>query len=284
MSMIYDREKGVHYEEKQYGGNALKFLYGNKFGRVLLRIAVSPSFSKLTGAYYSSPLSKRKIKPFIEKHGIALDDYEKKEYRSFNDFFTRKKVVKPCFKKTDFISPADSKLTVYKIGDDLSIRVKNCVYTIGELLGRNGVLENFYGGYCFVFRLSMDDCHRYCFVDDGAVEAKYLIRGKLHTVSSISESRKVFCENTRQVNVLSTENFGKIVVVEVGAMLVGKFRDNGKTVFKKGEEKGFFELGGSTIVVLTDGSVKIDDDILEQSKKGIETRVKYAERIGEKNA
>lgn len=282
--MIYDRENGAVYEEKQYGGKVLSFLYGNAIGRFLLKGAVSPCFSKLSGAYYSSNLSKRKIKPFVEKNSIDLGEYEKKEYNSFNDFFTRKKIVSPEFKNKEFISPADSKLTVYRIEDDLMIKIKNSVYSIDELVNKSGISENFSGGYCFVFRLSMDDCHRYCFVDDGNVEEKYLVKGKLHTVSYISENRKVFCENTRQVNVLSTNNFGKIVVVEVGAMLVGKFHDNEMTVFKKGDEKGYFELGGSTIVILTEKGICVDEDILEQSKKGVETKVKYAQRIGEKNA
>lgn len=282
MSMIYDRENGSLYEEKQYAGKMLSFLYGNPFGRLILKIAVSPALSNLVSKYYSSSLSKRKIKRFVSKHNVCLDEYEKKEYSCFNDFFTRKKIVSHICEKNELISPADSKLSVYRISRDLQIKVKNSVYCIDELVGRENISQSFADGYCLVFRLSMDDCHRYCFIDDGRVAEKYLIKGKLHTVSSISDSRKVFCENTRQVNFLECDVFGSVICVEVGAMLVGRFTENGKTVFLKGEEKGYFEPGGSTIIILTDGSIKIDGDVLTQSMKGIETKVRYAQRIGEK--
>ncbi|MBQ7653464.1 MAG: phosphatidylserine decarboxylase, partial [Clostridia bacterium] len=280
--MIYNRQSGEYYEEKQYGGKVLKFLYSNAFGRMLLKIAVSPSFSKLAGAYYSSSLSRRKIKPFIKKHNIDITDYEKAEYKSFNDFFTRRKTASSEFKQNDFISPADSKLSVYRIDENLSISVKNSVYSVDELLGKTGGGSNLSGGYCFVFRLSMDDCHRYCFVDSGRVKEKYLIKGKLNTVSYISEKRKVFSENTRQISFLQTDNFGDMIVVEVGAMLVGKFHESEKTVFSKGEEKGYFELGGSTIIILTDSKISVDEDILEKILNVFEIKVNCKERIGEK--
>ena len=73
----------------------------------------------------------------------------------------------------------------------------------------------------------------------------------------------------------------KIIYIEVGALLVGKINNYNKNKYNKGEEKGYFELGGSTIVILTNDRIKIDNDIIEYSNKGIETKVKYGERIGE---
>ena len=283
MKMIYDRKSGTCYEQEQYGGKILKFLYNNALGRMFLRLAVSKTVSKICGKYYSSALSKKKIEPFINKYKIDMRPYENRQYNSFNDYFTRKKVnLNFEFDNMDFISPADSKLTVYEISDKLEIPVKNSVYTLNELTSETKVSDCFKGGYCFVFRLSMDDCHRYCYIDDGKLIKSRLINGKLHTVSSISDARKVFCENTRRVSFLNTDNFSEVVCVEVGAMLVGRMSDSEKTEFKKGEEKGYFELGGSTIIILTQKKIKIDDDILKCSKNGVETKVEYAQRIGEK--
>jgi phosphatidylserine decarboxylase len=65
-------------------------------------------------------------------------------------------------------------------------------------------------------------------------------------------------------------------------MLVGKIvhTKTGKT-FTKGEEKGYFEFGGSTIVMLTKpDAVSLDEDILTESEKGIETKVSCGEKIG----
>ena len=50
---------------------------------------------------------------------------------------------------------------------------------------------------------------------------------------------------------------------------------------KKGEEKGYFEFGGSTIVLLLQyGKVRMDSDLIENSENGYETIVRMGERIG----
>lgn len=81
---------------------------------------------------------------------------------------------------------------------------------------------------------------------------------------------------------LDTNNFDKVIQVEVGAMGIGKIVNNHQEYkFKKGEEKGYFEFGGSTIVVLVKKDViVIDEDIYNNSLENIETNVKYGERIG----
>ena len=69
---------------------------------------------------------------------------------------------------------------------------------------------------------------------------------------------------------------------EVGAMMVGKIineKTSGK--FKRGEEKGYFKFGGSTIILLVN-NVSIDKDILENTNENIETVVKMGEVIGKR--
>ena len=52
---------------------------------------------------------------------------------------------------------------------------------------------------------------------------------------------------------------------------------------KRGEEKGNFAFGGSTIVLITEkNAVKPDEDILKNSQAGMETRVLMGEKIGER--
>ena len=87
---IYDRKTKEYEEIVQYGQGALKFLYGNFAGRVLLRIAVSPFVSRIYGKVNSGKASKKKIPGFIESNKIRMEDFEDREYESFNDFFTRK--------------------------------------------------------------------------------------------------------------------------------------------------------------------------------------------------
>ena len=253
---IYDRKTKTYEDIVQYGAGKLDFLYNNFVGRIFLGIAVSPFVSNIYAWKNSKKSSAKKIPAFIRDHNINMSDYEDREYKSFTDFFTRKIRYgkRPIdMKPESLISPADSKL-----------------------------LENakeFAGGYALVFRLTVDDYHRFCYPDKGCLISKRMIKGKLHTVSPVSKNHKIYMENTRQVNLLKTEKFGTIAYIEVGAMLIGRIVDNGTDVFEKGQEKGYFEPGGSTVIILVK-NVEIDKDIMEQSASGIETKVRYGERIG----
>ena len=134
---------------------------------------------------------------------------------------------------------------------------------------------------CLVFRLSVDDYHRYCYPDTGTTKSKTAIKGKLHTVCDISDKYKVFQENSRFVSVLDTEHFGEIIMIEVGALMVGRIVNHEIVDFRKGQEKGYFRLGGSTIVVLCQaGVLKLDEDIEEYAAQGMEVRLRYGERVG----
>ena len=279
---IYDRRTDTYEDIVQYGAGKLAFLYNNPLGRLLLGIAVSPFVSNVYAWKNSRKSSAKKIPGFIKEHNIDMSDYEDREYKSFTDFFTRK--IRYGKRPVDMapealISPADSKLLVYEIEKDTTLRIKGRTYTADEILADSENAGEFAGGYALVFRLTVDDYHRFCYPDRGCLISRRLIKGKLHTVSPVSKDHKIYMENTRAVNLLKTENFGTVAYIEVGAMLIGRIVDNGTDVFEKGQEKGYFEPGGSTVVILVK-NVEIDKDIMEQSASGIETKVRYGERIG----
>ena len=287
MGKIYNRKNKTFYEDKQYGGKALNFLYGNVLGRIILKIfIVGKGYSRFNARRNSTKKSVEKIEPFVKEYGIVMSDFEDRKYTSFSDFFTRKLVPgKRTFTNddNDLISVADSKLLCYKITKDGKIPIKNSIYTAKEIIGES-FTKDFYGGYCLVFRLTVDDYHRYCFFDKGKIIDNKYIKGKLHTVSPISAKRyKVFSENCRSVSYIETKNFGNCYQIEIGALLVGKIINYPIENFSKGEEKGYFEMGGSTCVVMIKKDVVIiDDDILVNSRDGIETKVLIGERIGRK--
>ena len=277
--MLYNRITKSYIKDVEQGESKLNFLYNTIIGRVLLKIVVNPFISVLYGLYNNSFVSKYKINKFIKKSSIDVSRFEEKDYTSFNDFFTRKlKNISIDLDKNSFISPCDSKLLVYDIKDNIKFRVKGVEYSIKELLNED--IDNIELSKCLVFRLSLDDYHRYCFVDDGFLVCKKDIKGKLHTVRPISNDSKVYKINKRSWSLLSTENFGLIYQIEVGALFVGDICNKRCLKFLKGEEKGYFNIGGSTIVLLVGNNVRIDDDIIEQSKLGIETIVRYGEKIG----
>lgn len=282
MKKIYNRQNKNIENDEQYGEKYLNFLYNTLLGRVLLIVIINPIFSKINALYNKTCLSKNKVEKFVKKYNIDVNDFEEKNYKSFNKFFIRKKKYTSYNKANNvLIAPADSKLMVYKITNDLKIRIKQSIYTLNELLDDDTNLSEYKDGNCFVFRLSMDDYHRYCYVDDGKIKKVKKIKGCLHTVSSISKNHKVYSQNTRTCTYIKTKNFDDIICIEIGALLVGKINNYQKEKCFKGEEKGYFELGGSTIVIITKNIIDIDDEILEYSKKNIETKVKYGERIGE---
>lgn len=280
--MVYNRTTKEYEENYQHGATALNFLYNTVIGRILLKIIINPVISKIIGFYHDTFLSKPKINKFISKHNIDMTSYEKKEYKTFNDFFTREKKNKNINrKKGEFASPGDSKLLIYKITNKLKVKIKDSEYTLNELVDNKINLDDYKNGYCLVFRLALDDYHRYCFPDSGELIETHNIKGKLHTVSSISKDYKIYKENHRVVTKLNTDNFQDIIYIEVGALSVGKIINHDITKFKSCQEKGYFKMGGSTIVILTkDKVLNIDKDILDNATKDIEVKLKYGEKIG----
>lgn len=276
--------KTIITNEKQ--NSLLKSLYGTLGGRCLLKLLTAPVVSKAAGAFMDSPLSKPLIRRFIRTSGIDTSQYVMYDFRSYNDFFTR--TVREGCRPVDtvpehLISPCDSKLTAYKIDGGSLFRIKDSYYSIADLLKNRRLAEKYKDGYCLIFRLEVDDYHRYCYIDSGRKSRNIFIGGELHTVNPIAlEHYNIYKRNCREYTVMRTDNFGDVVQVEVGAMMVGRIcNHHAECSFRRGDEKGMFEFGGSTIVMLfQNGSIRIDDDIWENSRDGAETVVKYGEKIG----
>ena len=282
---ISDRKDKNNYIEKS--PKSASFLYKTLLGSVILIVATRKSVSKLGSLYMNSKYSTKKIDKFIKKNKINMKDYPKKEYSSFNDFFTRKIIAKkrPISKKdSDLISVADSKLLYYEINNDTEMKIKGENYSVRDLVRDKALAQEYKNGVCLVFRLTVDDYHRYSFVDDGEVLKVKKINGILHTVGPIAFKRyKVFKENQREYSILITKNFDKVIQMEVGALMVGKIVNHDVKSFHRGQEKGYFLFGGSTVILLFKKDVvRIDEDIVNNSLKGIETKVKLGEVIGKR--
>ncbi len=272
--------------ERQPDPRSLKFLYNTKFGALILRLINRRWLSRLTGRYLDSRLSRHKIKKYIKKHGIDMSCFIEEDYKSFNAFFTRR--IKPELRPFDgdpdaFLSPCDALVSVYDIRPELKFNAKGFDYDLKTLLGDAELAEKFDGGKCIVLRLTVTDYHRYFFIDGGTAHGNKFIKGRLHTVQPAAlEKYRVFTENCREVTVLDTDHFGSIAQVEIGAMMVGRIVNDVKEGrFERGEEKGRFEFGGSTIVLLVQkDKVELDAEFKENTENGLETRVKCGEKIG----
>lgn len=265
----------------------LSLMYSHRFGRLIAKLLSRRFVSRFGKLYMESRLSKWRIKKLIKKHNIDMDDYIAEDWCSFNHFFTRR--LKEGRRKIDFspeavIAPADSKLSVYDICEDSIYKIKGCDYSIVQLLGGDRELAKRYsGGKCFVYRLTVDNYHRYCYPDNCIERGNRFIPGVLHTVNPIASSRyDVFGKNCRELTILETENFRTIAFIEVGAMLVGQINNRRpETAVRRGDEKGYFSFNGSTIIILYEkDTVLPDGDIAINSKNDIETAVLLGERTG----
>jgi len=281
------KERNSCEEKIIESNNTLNFFYDNFLGRIFIKILITPFISKMIGKYMNSKLSLKRINKFVKENNINMNDYINNDYKSYNDFFTRKikDSKRPIYSNKEYlISPCDSKLTAYIINDDLTLKIKDSYYSINSLVDEN-IMEEYKGGYALVFRLSTDDYHRYCYIDSGTKDMNHYIKGIFHTVQPISlKHYNFFKTNSREWTTLNTNNFGKVIQVEIGALGVGRIvNHHNEYEFKRGEEKGYFEFGGSTICLLfKKDTIDLDKDIIDNSNNNIETIVKYGEKIGNK--
>ena len=289
MHLVADR-KGNITEENTLQDRILENLYGHKAGRLLLKPLVRPTVSRMAGAFLNSRCSAFLIRNFVRRHGIDMWDYQPKKYTSFNDFFTRRLAegARKMEKGPEIlVSPCDGRVSVFEINDECVFHVKHTPYTVESLLKDRKLAAEYTGGYMWLFRLSPEDYHRYIYADGGTIRKFMKIPGVLHTVNPAGSDRfPVYKENTREYCILQSDHFGKLIQMEVGALLVGKIMNHPRgSVVRKGWEKGRFAFGGSTVILMTQkGAAEPDEDILKNSLRGIETKVHVGERVGASSA
>ena len=294
MLLVYNRKTKQYEEENIAGKKYLVWCYESPKGKKLTELIFKKKLcSKVYGAFCDTKFSRKKIKHFIRDFDIDMNVCKKKpkEFSNFNDFFTRK--LKPNawpFSKDekDLISPADGRTLAYEnIELDNLVQIKGFTYSLRELINNDKVAKKFENGTCIIFRLSPIDYHRYHFIDSGVTAKSTFIPGRYYSVNPIALKNipKLFCENKREWSLFESDNFKDILYVEVGATCVGTIvqtYEPGSRV-SKGDEKGFFKFGGSTVVLFFEkDTVKIDSDILKQTNLGYETRVSMGETIGRK--
>lgn len=268
------------------GSPILHFLYKNKLGRIVLKRLVRREVSQKARSFFCSHLSRLAIAPFIWQNKIKMEDYQPGPYHSFNEFFIRQ--IKPGRRPIDqnpmhLISPCDAKASAYPIDADQIWHVKGTQYSLAALLCDEALAKRYEGGVGVVLRLSPDDYHRYCYIDEGDLQQRVFIPGKLHTVQPIAEEEQVFAVNCREYTTLHTKEFGPVIQMEVGAVLVGKivnYHENHH--FYRGEEKGRFEYGGSTILLFFEKDrVRLHPQLFRSAQAGREVKVRMGQKIGQ---
>mgnify|MGYP005762776493 CR=1 FL=1 len=270
---------------KKQNDPSVEFLYGTFLGRAVLKVILKSRIDRVFVKFLWSKHSKFIIKRYAEKHNIALSKDEIAKFSSFREFFARVKENLPVDEDLNhLISPCDGWLSCFKIDENSSFSIKSSHYRLSDFLEDEETAREFVGGDCLIFRLCASDYHHYCYIDYGYQGKQHNIRGVLHSVQPIAaEKMPVYVLNRRSWTLLITENFGPVIQTEIGALVVGgivNYKENER--FSKGEEKGHFELAGSTIVLLfKKNRIKLNEEIRKVLSENDEVRVSYGGYIGE---
>ena len=283
-----DRRTGEKVVESVMGDKALKFAYETLLGRTLWPVLFgSKAISAFMGRRYDSPKSKKDIAALASIPGCQPDEAEKpvSEYASFNEFFTRR--LKPGARPVGegVVSPADGRLMLYLGADaDRPFPLKGATRNLREVFGPAGAPEVAAGAYDIaVVRLAPVDYHRFHFpCDCRTPDPVQVMPGKYHSVNPIALVRypDVYADNERQVLRCETA-FGPLWMVDVGAFGVGTIvQTYSGEAHAKGDEKGYFKFGGSTVIlVAVANALAFDADLVANSAAGLETRIRCGERI-----
>jgi phosphatidylserine decarboxylase len=231
--------------------------------------------------------SRRRIAGFVASLGIDLAEAERPldAYGSLDDFFTRRlragaRPIDPD--PAHLLSPADARTLVVPRLDGACLRVKGTQIDLDELLRDAALARRYAGGAALIARLAPADYHRFHFPDDGVASPARAIGGRLHSVHPIALAAGApSLANKRTVTLLDSRGFGPLALVEVGALCVGTIVQTYRPgTVRRGDEKGIFRFGGSTVVLLAEpGRLGFDDDLVECSREGMETLVRVGTRV-----
>jgi phosphatidylserine decarboxylase len=283
-----DRAGNLHTEATP-GSGFLSFLYrGNPLGKLGLWLLVKRKFfSVLFGKYMSSKRSQSKVLPFIEKYEIDMSPYiiPKSGFQSFNDFFYRK--IKPEFRPIGegLICPADGRVLAFQnISDTQQFFIKGKAFSLATFLQNEALANKYKNGSMLIVRLAPVDYHRYHFPCSGIVSADKVINGHYYSVSpyALRKSLRIFLENQRAYCIQSSEKYGDVIYADVGATLTGSIINtfHAGQVYIKGDEKGHFAFGGSTVVLLLEKEkIRFSEDLIRNTNEGFETYLKMGESV-----
>lgn len=288
----FDRYTKKIVIEPVYASSFLFWSYNTRIGLFLTRNIFSQKVvSKFYGWFNKTKWSRKKIKPFVNIMNVNTNELinNLSDFNSFNDFFIRKIDLRkrPVNQNPEVcVTPADGRIFVYpSIEANSEFYIKRNKFNLREFLRDDKLVNLYSGGSMLITRLYLTDYHHFHFPTKGYVSEPKAIKGKYYTSTSYSLESIIpfYSENFRMRTKLESKNFGQILMVEVGAFTVGSiiqdFHHNEQV--NKGEHKGFFEIGGSTIVLLFErGKIEFDSDLIENSNKGIETFVKMGDSIG----
>jgi len=288
---FYNRHTGEMETESVYGEGFLRWAYGNPLGRLTVELAVKRLwFSRWYGWRMDRSASRAKVQPFIKDYGVDIAEFADpaESYGTFNEFFYRelKPAARPITSGSEVaVFPADGRhLAIQDLSSTDQFYIKGQRFDLGRFLGDADLAEEFEGGSVLISRLCPVDYHRYHFPVSGKAEVSKVLEGSLRSVSPLALRRRlaILWENRRERTIVDSAEFGRVVVMEVGATCVGGMHSTFKPgAVTKGDDKGFFSFGGSCVTtVFKKGAIQFDEDLNIHAAEGHEVYAKMGERCG----
>lgn len=301
--LVQDRTTGLILEEKMgiYVRLGIRLLYKGFDKAKSRRIRqVLRTLSVKQGTKFDNPQLKGDIQSFVKFHKLDLSqclETNLDNYATFNEFFYRK--LKPGARPNEspndnriVVSPADCRCIAFAtVKHATEVWVKGRNFTVAKLF--NGNFNNleetdiYKADRCSlgIFRLAPQDYHRFHSPVDGVIKNIKYIEGEYYTVNpmAIRSELDVFGENVRAIIAIETKEFGTVIMVAVGAMMVGSIvlTKTENDEIKRGDEMGYFKFGGSTILLLFDSKkFTFDSDLVNNSTTSVETLIRVGESIG----
>jgi phosphatidylserine decarboxylase len=287
-----DRRSGELKTDPIYASAFLDWCYNTPSGILATRLVLSRRVvSHLYGWYYGRSWTRRKIAAFARAMGVDLSELTQplESFASFSDFVSRsidltKRRIDPDSRAC--ICPADGRVLAYQVlHADQSLQIKGGRFDLATFLRDDLLAKRYAGGAAVVVRLYLSDYHHFHFPASGIPGVPRAVAGRYFATTPYARrwAVPVFADNHRVITLLASDHFGQIAIAEVGAFTIGSVQERFIACerVQKGQHKGLFELGGSVVVLLFEpGAISIDSDLIENTRAGMETFVRFGERIG----
>ncbi len=288
--IYYDRYTRNIREEIVHADRFLNFFYNTNAGLIITELILKHKFiSQIYGLYKRSILSKSSIRKFVSNMRVSEESIDYSSFKNFNDFFIRKPDLskRPIVADSSAcIAPVDGKvIAISKLEDSLSFVIKKHTFNLETFLNDKALSNKFQNGSMLICRLCMADNHHFFYPDSGVHQSTSTTPGYYYAGGPYSNKKTIpfYSSNYRMMTRFSSDHFGDMLIFEIGAFTVGSIRQDNliNERVSKGSHKGWFELGGSTVVLLfLEGRIKFDDDIMNNSGSGIETYVRMGDSVG----
>lgn len=242
--------------------------------RILPRVRISRAVGRLSETTLPPRVSKALQSIYCKAYRVDMGEVEPLDdgYPSFDAFFTRAlRAGVRAISHDPVVCPADGKMEATGPVDAASrIFVKGRAYSVGELIGDEREALRYAAGSFAVVYLSPRDYHRVHSPVDGRITLVRGVAGDLYPVNAIGERHvpRLFVRNRRAAIVIDTERLGRITVVMVGAVIVGRISVSALPYpsvpegehpieppleVRRGDEIGVFHLGSTAVLLLEPG-------------------------------